>query len=185
MSENKIRILEATLKTVSRYGVRKTSVGDIAKESGLSRQTIYNLFETRDDIFRAAMAHAGDSSRTRLRKKLANLDTLSDQLDAMFNEFVVAGYKFSHRSPDAHDIVQGSHEIAHEVLQASFDANAALIAELLQPYEAKLDGKGIRVDQLAVFIEMAGRGVKRDAESLKQLEDLLAAHKALILMAVA
>jgi len=185
MSENKIRILEATLETVSRYGVRKTSVGDIAKQSGLSRQTIYNLFETRDDIFRAAIAYAGEVSRARLRKNLTTLNTLSDQLDAMFEEFVIAGYKYTRRSPDAHDITTSAHEIAHDVLQTSFEANAALIAEMLKPYHDQLKARGFSRTRLAAMIEMAGRGYKRDATSLSQLKALLENQKQLILMATA
>ena len=184
MSENKIRILEATLQTVSRYGVRKTSVSDIARASGLSRQTIYNMFETRDDIFRAAIAYAGELSRSRLREQLSNLDDLPQKLDAMFDAFVVAGFEFSRRSPDAHDIVEGSHEVGHDELVASFSANADLIADILAPDDAVLAGKGIDRHQLATAIEIAGRGFKRDAASLSQLRHLISAQRMLVEIAV-
>lgn len=185
MSENKIRILEATLETVSRYGVRKTSVSDIARQSGLSRQTIYNLFETRDDIFRAAIAYAGETSRSRLRAKIARLESLSEQLDAMFQEFVMIGFEFSRQSPDAHDIVEGAHEVGHDVLKASFSANADLIADILEPYDREISEKGVSRQQLARSIEISGRGSKREADSASDLKELIQTQKRLVELMVA
>ena len=38
------RLLAATYRCVSRFGLGKTTIDDVAKESGLSRATIYRQF---------------------------------------------------------------------------------------------------------------------------------------------
>ena len=37
----------------SRYGVKRTSMVDLAQEAGVSRQTLYNVFRNKDDVLRA------------------------------------------------------------------------------------------------------------------------------------
>src|SRR5690349_19171679 len=43
-SEATDRILDATLTLVARWGVSKTALGDVAKEAGCSRATVYRSF---------------------------------------------------------------------------------------------------------------------------------------------
>ena len=185
MTENESRVLKAAIKTMSRYGVRKTSVGDISETSGLSRRTIYNLFDGREEILRAAFAYAGDTARARLRDRLSQLDTISDQLDAIFDQFVVQTFQYSRRSPNAHDLSEASHEVASDVLKASFRSNAKLIEEVLRPFEARLKKRDLTARDLATQIEIAGRSYKRDAQSLAQLKRLIAAQKTMVLLAIA
>ena len=45
-------ILEAALTQFSRYGFRRTSLEDIAKETGISRASIYSHFENKEEVFR-------------------------------------------------------------------------------------------------------------------------------------
>ncbi|MCR8547587.1 TetR/AcrR family transcriptional regulator [Salipiger sp. P9] len=49
------RILDATAECLSKFGNRRTSVNDIAANSGLSRATIYNHFKNRSAITTALM----------------------------------------------------------------------------------------------------------------------------------
>jgi AcrR family transcriptional regulator len=45
-------VLETALTVFTRYGFRKTSIEDIAKAAGISRQGIYFHFRNKDEIFR-------------------------------------------------------------------------------------------------------------------------------------
>lgn len=49
------RILEATQRCLSRYGAGKTGIADVASEAGVSRQSVYNHFETRSNLLAHAM----------------------------------------------------------------------------------------------------------------------------------
>jgi AcrR family transcriptional regulator len=50
------RILDAAGRCFARAGVRATSVGDVAREAGCSRPTVYRYFEDRQAL-RTAFAH--------------------------------------------------------------------------------------------------------------------------------
>ena len=55
MMDRETQLMKAAFAVFSRYGVSKTTVGDIAAEAGVSRQTMYNLYGGRDEILRAAV----------------------------------------------------------------------------------------------------------------------------------
>ena len=49
-------ILTAAFTQFSRYGFRRTSMEDIAKETGVSRASLYSYFENKEEIFRCLSA---------------------------------------------------------------------------------------------------------------------------------
>lgn len=181
MTDAERQILDATINLVSVYGMRKTSVGDIAERADLSRQTVYNLFASKEEIYRAAIEHMAEQRRAKARAGLEKADALPEKLDAVFDVFTVDAFKFSRSNPDAHDMFAEAHQVAGDLMQKFFRANRAIIASVLQPYATRLEKKGISVEQFADQIETACRGYKRDARSLKHLKELLATQKQLIL----
>ncbi len=48
-------ILTAAIEVFARYGLRKTTMGDIIREAGVSRATVYKHFADKDDIFDAVV----------------------------------------------------------------------------------------------------------------------------------
>ena len=53
--EARTRLCEATLECVRRIGFEKTTMSDIAKESGAARPTLYKYFKSKTDVFFAAI----------------------------------------------------------------------------------------------------------------------------------
>ena len=50
-AEAKMRIGEAALACIKRSGYSKTSMSDIARETGIARPTLYKHYKNKDDIF--------------------------------------------------------------------------------------------------------------------------------------
>lgn len=50
-------ILEAALSLFLKYGVKKVSVAEIAKEADVSQVTIYNYFDSKDNLIREVIVH--------------------------------------------------------------------------------------------------------------------------------
>ncbi|MGH9246959.1 MAG: TetR family transcriptional regulator [Acidimicrobiales bacterium] len=48
-------ILDAAVATLIRYGEAKSSLGDVAREAGVSRQTVYRYFRSKDELIEAAL----------------------------------------------------------------------------------------------------------------------------------
>jgi AcrR family transcriptional regulator len=54
-SSTRVRIVDATLRCLSRHGLAKTTIDDIAREAGFSRATIYRTFPGGKDAIVAAV----------------------------------------------------------------------------------------------------------------------------------
>ena len=59
-SETRTRILDATVRMLEKHGGRGVRMGDIAKETGISRQAVYLHFASRTDLLVSAIRYTGD-----------------------------------------------------------------------------------------------------------------------------
>jgi AcrR family transcriptional regulator len=53
MLRTRTAILEATATCLQKYGVRKTTMSDVASKGGVAKATLYNHFRTKDDLLQA------------------------------------------------------------------------------------------------------------------------------------
>jgi AcrR family transcriptional regulator len=82
------RILDAALTVVARWGVHKTALGDVAKEAGCSRATVYRAFPGgKQHLFLSLGVRELD---TYLRSILEAVDAAEDLGDALTRGLVVA-----------------------------------------------------------------------------------------------
>lgn len=83
------QVIAAATKCIYRFGVAKTSMIDVAKELGVSRQTVHRVFDTRADLLSAV----ADDRSDLLAKRLADAFTAFDS----FEEALVEGSMLSLR----------------------------------------------------------------------------------------
>ena len=57
MQRARSAVLEATAHCVERYGVRRTTMGDIALKAEVAKATLYNHFRTKGDVLAALVEH--------------------------------------------------------------------------------------------------------------------------------
>jgi AcrR family transcriptional regulator len=67
-------IMQAALGVFLRYGYKKTSMDDVARAAGLSRQGLYLHFRTKEALFRAVVTHSIESMQSTARDALARED---------------------------------------------------------------------------------------------------------------
>ena len=72
------RLLEATSRCIAREGLAATSVGAVAAEAGVSRQTVYRYFAGRDQLALRAIFAEGNALRARMISQLAPLTEPDD-----------------------------------------------------------------------------------------------------------
>ncbi len=81
-------ILEAAAKVFLRYGYRKTSMDDLARAAGLSRQGLYLHFETKEALFQAAILGVIEGARAAYLSALAREELpLFDRVLGAFEAF--------------------------------------------------------------------------------------------------
>ncbi len=81
------RIVDGALVCIARYGLSKTGVEDIAKESKCSRATVYRVFPGgKESIIEAVVATEVGRLFRSISLRLEKVDTLEDALVAMVHE---------------------------------------------------------------------------------------------------
>ena len=138
MAERNERALAAARDVFLRYGVRRATMGDIATEAGISRQTLYTLFGGKDAVLRAVIADHTTTSIAAIRSDAAAAPDLAAALDALFMHFTQTPFTLLHASPNAEDILQGRDRIAREAHEAARPAYEAAIADVLAPHASAL-----------------------------------------------
>ncbi len=184
MTDTETQVLNATIQAVSELGMRKTSMSEIASRADVSRQTVYNLFGTKDAIFDAAIEHMGEQWRLNARKRLAKCDTLPEQLDVLLKVFAIDAFKFSHSSSFSTDMFVQAYLSAPQAIENFISENRKLYQEVFEPYDAALSKKNSSAKILADHFDIVCRAYVRDARSLNHFRELTMAHKELILAAV-
>ena len=90
-SPHRVRIIDGTLACLARHGTAKTTVDDIARQSGVSRATVYRAFPGgRDEILGAVV----DTETARLFSALGvRLGSARDLTDALVGGIVEASVR--------------------------------------------------------------------------------------------
>lgn len=65
------QIADAALRLFARYGYKRSSMDDIAKEAGLAKATLYLHFKGKDDVFRAMLRLLARRVEARCREVVA------------------------------------------------------------------------------------------------------------------
>jgi AcrR family transcriptional regulator len=84
-------ILDATEEIMARYGFRKMTMEDIAKEARVGRRTIYLYFKNKEDLALSSIGRVVESAQDRMRTILddPDLDCI-EKLKAMLRERVLS-----------------------------------------------------------------------------------------------
>jgi len=174
------RLLAATYRCVERFGLAKTTVEDVVKESGVSRATIYRQFPGgRDELLLETVGW-----------ELANyFNELADHVrDAPdLAELLQRGLAFAHRSVTEHAVLRKIMDTEPERLLPLLTTEATrtlpFIADFLLPYlrreaEAGRLRPGVDLDQAAEYLARAilsliGAPARWDLADPGQVADLV------------
>ena len=150
--ETKTRIVEAALKAFRQFGIQRTTMSDIAKEAGLSRQTLYSTLGSKEEIVAETIGFVTRQTLERIKERLAECRSLNEQLDVYFEENVIIPFEYIQSDPGARDIWDNSDIAEHRAIVDADQAQYRFFTELLLPYTEKLGEAGMSPGQLAKFI---------------------------------
>lgn len=136
------RILMGTSRAICAAGVRRTSVEDVARESGCSRATIYRHFPGgRDELLDALVAYEHRRFFVRLGSALEDADSLE--------EVVERGLMVAHRAIEELEVLQivlrEEPELLEPTLSRAAEPTHSLVTAFLAPY---LSAHGVHDDAL-------------------------------------
>ena len=174
MSDTELNIVQAAIRTFVRYGARKTAMADIAQEARVSRQTLYDLFGSKDELIIASIRHVTDQHLNRVNERLGESDALEDQIGIYFAETIVKSFELLQTSRDAEDLISGHNEAGRDEIARSHQRHEKLITRLLSPYKREIEAAGQSLTQLAHFLVTTAMSFKYSAKNRRDLNGRLA-----------
>ena len=162
-------LLEAAVGVFARYGFRKTSMEEVARAAGVSRQGLYLQFANKEELFRKALEHSLNSQLN------AAIAALAVQEDSLEMRIIAACDAWSGRfvgslGADAADLMCASTSLAGATLtdfETRFEsALTAAIAE--SPLAAFCSSAGMSPADLARTLHATVRGLKRRSASREE-----------------
>ena len=177
MTETEEKILDAAIRTFLRYGARKTSMNDIAQAAGVSRQTLYDLFGSKEELIRASTRSITDQKLAMVRERFRDGMSLAEKLEVYFEETIVESFELLKAAGDAEDLIAGYHEVGKEAIAESHDRHTELVEEMLSPCAEQLLIYGLTLRQQAQFIVTVTMGLKAGVATREELDDVLTTLK--------
>ncbi|MGX9355756.1 TetR/AcrR family transcriptional regulator [Roseobacteraceae bacterium S113] len=168
-------IVMAAKTMFARYGYAKTTMGDIAAEAGVARQTVYNAYANKEEVLRAVVQWAGYDTRDRVVEAWAQADDLDAKLEAFIRIGPMSWYEATRAAPDWAELVDGMHRAATEVLTELEIEWKSNFADVLA---AEQGTPKIPVDDIAEFFYSCCMNAKYGVAGPEQLEQRLMAIKA-------
>ena len=161
-------ILDAAHVQFSQYGFRRTSMEDIAKQTGVSRASLYSHFENKEEIFRSLSTALHDQALADAEAKLK--ETGAGPLEARMVEAFQAkvGRLNAYVVESAHgsEIVDENNRLCGDVVQSSSARFQSLLVAAFKAGEkdgeVDLKGSGLSATQAAELLRMSVAGLKHD-----------------------
>lgn len=154
-------ILDAATGVFLRFGFRKTSMDDLARAAGLSRQGLYLQFATKDALFKDVVLNVIATTRTRAQAALARAgdveERLLDAFDALHGHAI--GKPGSEHMPELLETAAQLVGRVFEELEQSFVADVARVLRSTGVAD-KWKASGVSSRDLAAHLYTASTGAK-------------------------
>jgi len=170
-NKQKIRIAGAFEKHFRHFGFKKTTVDDVAADLGISKKTIYAIFNSKDEIFYFIISTKATARREMIEGKIMHFGSAMEKMEEMirinFSEF----RKIHKRKLKAFD-EQFQSEIAAGAFRQAFNSMVSnIIKEGVGNNEFEVGDHDMTVRFTQALITEAIRVIRED--STQQPEDFL------------
>ncbi|SOE11292.1 TetR family transcriptional regulator [Hoeflea halophila] len=177
MNDRDQKILDAAIDVCSRYGVRKTTMGDIAAQAGISRPTLYARFSNKEEVMLAAMQLVSDRVVDEVTRAWQAAMTISERIDVFLECAIVRFFDQIKQMPDSSDLMAGYWQQGTGAQFAFEQGKIDLLVTLFGERREALAAKGCSPAQLAEFFYASSSSFKFTAHDGAHLESLLATLK--------
>jgi AcrR family transcriptional regulator len=163
-------IVEAATGIFLRYGFRKTSMDDVARAVGISRQSLYLYFQSKEALFGAVVAHSVQALRAEAKISLVREDL--DLEERMLGAFAAMHGK-SVGAEHLGELIATTAALVGPVFR---EAEEALVVDIALTLRAagiaeRWEKAGVSANELAEHLSKASNGIKHSAQTLAEYLD--------------
>jgi AcrR family transcriptional regulator len=167
-------ILSAAQVQFSRYGFRRTSMEDIAKEVGVSRASLYSYFANKEEIFRnLSIAHHESAlgKAERIINDVTGRKNVEERVEGALAANVGRMHELVAESPHGSEIMDENSRLCGDVVSSSATRFQEMLASAIKggarAGEIDLKAAGLTSSAAAELIRLAAAGLKHGAEDPK------------------
>ena len=163
--DRRAALLAAAFTTFLRYGFRKTSMDDVAREAEMSRQALYGHFADKETLFRAAMQSGLDAAMADVERVLADETAITTRLVRALDAW--SGRYLEQLGQDGVDLGEGGRAVLGTMIAdygATFERKLAR-AIAGSPLAAACKSARVTPLQLAETLNACARGWKHKVKT--------------------
>jgi len=164
-------IVSAAIGVFFRHGFHRVTVEDVAREAGVSRQTVYTRFGNKEQLFVTAARQLFDEAHDKAREALAGPGEPWERVRAAFEASNVSHVRELERSDHAAELWATQSTVLRTVLAAKerrmMSAIAGTLASAHRRGEIRLPG-GITAQELAEMLVIADAGFKASVITVRR-----------------
>jgi len=173
MNDTELKLVAVATEIFAQYGVKRTSMGEIAECAGVSRQTLYSFFNSKDKLLAVAMQSIIDEILSDLERDWKQCESVEQILDIYFKHSVYKPFEMLRKTPDIKDLIHGVGDETRKVAHKADTAKTKLLAQQLEPFRHGLEARNSDPVSVARLIVTTTRELKLSVNSRKELEKLL------------
>jgi AcrR family transcriptional regulator len=169
-------LVQAAIGVFLRYGYKKTSMDDLARAAGISRQGLYLHFPNKEELFKAAVGFMAQNSLAALRAALARDELPVDE--RVLGAFVaLKSHIGGHEAPPSQEHMNELFATAVQLVGPVIEElDKALVADLARVLQAsgvgsQWKGAGLSAKDLARHLQAASHGIKHQTHSVAEYKD--------------
>jgi AcrR family transcriptional regulator len=160
-TDKRDRILDAAQSLFVRYGVKRTSIDDVAREAGVAKGTVYLSFESKAELFAAIAERLCANTLADAQRVVLEAAPLPQRLVGILDCYIGAPHRLVAKSPHIAELTKSKDALS----AAAFDALDTQIRSLLS---AVLGEAGITRDGVDEMLLAAGIGTLHTGDCAEQ-----------------
>lgn len=155
------QILHAAQSLFVRYGIKRTSIDDIAREAGIAKGTLYLYYDSKDALFASVAERMCIEILDNVHKAIVSPVSLNEQLLELLDANVGFMHRLLEESPHMAELTETKETLAASIF-ATFDSQ---FKNLLRTHLS--DNEIVREDVAEMFLA-AAYGVIRTGDTSKE-----------------
>ena len=159
--QRRLEILKEARILFARYGLKKTSMDDIAKAVGLVKTSLYYYFKSKEELFQAVIRHEGQIMINRLKQEVDRYKSPQRKLRA----YVITKLEYFKELVNLDNLIRISTQeplpLIEKERQNFFKEEKALVKDILEEGSRKNVFKVLNPELIAMIIIASVRSLER------------------------
>ncbi len=159
--QRRLEILKEARILFARYGLKKTSMDDIAKAVGLVKTSLYYYFKSKEELFQAVIRHEGQIMINRLKQEVDRYRSPQKKLRA----YVITKLEYFKELVNLDNLIRISTQeplpLIEKERQNFFKEEKALVKDILEEGSRKNVFKVLNPELIAMIIIASVRSLER------------------------